>query len=86
MDSWDAVTSMASHLPFGLEVTAETVSGVLDGLREVAITLWPARRATWAISKPKPEEQPVISQVGVEDGIVNLVKTISVLNCRYEAR
>lgn len=41
-----------------------TASGVLDGLREVARTRCPALRAVRARCRPKPEEQPVISQIG----------------------
>ena len=43
-----------------------TRSGVEEGLREVAITWWPELRTCWARAAPKPEEQPVISQTGVE--------------------
>lgn len=38
-------------------------SAALAGLRAVAITEWPARRAASAIAAPRPEDAPVISQV-----------------------
>jgi len=60
-----AVTSSESHTPPSF-LTSETRSGVLDGLREVAITLWPARRACKARVAPKPEEQPVMNQTGAD--------------------
>lgn len=69
-ESWEAVTSRASYLPLVFDVTAETASGVLFGLREVATTLSPTQRAAWATSKPKPLGQPVMSQIGFEHPIV----------------
>lgn len=42
-----------------------------EGVREVAITLWPALRAMNVRASPKPEEQPVMSQMrGVGGDIV----------------
>ena len=69
IDSVGAVTSRGIHFPrpFGAEVMLSTRSGVRDGFRDVAMTLWPFARARRARERPKPEEQPVISQVeGVE--------------------
>lgn len=58
-----AHTSRASHFPprFSISVTR---CGVEDGEREVAITWWEFARACLARARPKPEEQPVISQIG----------------------
>jgi hypothetical protein len=53
--------------------TSETRVGVLEGVREVAITLCPERRAQSARLAPKPEEQPVINQTGGSKDIVDCV-------------
>ena len=42
--------------------TSFTSAGLLEGFREVAMTLWPALRAMCASEVPKPEEHPVMSQ------------------------
>jgi hypothetical protein len=56
-------TSRASHLsPRGS--ISETSSGVLDGVRDVAMTLCPARKAIRARLNPKPEDEPVMSHTG----------------------
>lgn len=44
--------------------TWETKSDVLEGARDVAITLWPFRKARRARLRPKPDEQPVMNHTG----------------------
>lgn len=66
-----SLTSKASHLPPFFSISA-TRSGVRDGLREVAIRLCPLARTMRARARPKPEEQPVMSQVRGRLGVVNV--------------
>jgi len=65
------VTSRVIHFP-PLRSKSAVSEGVCDGLRELAITVWPAERARWARVRPKPEgeEQPVMSQVSLLGGEV----------------
>jgi len=63
ISDWGLVISNACQTPPSFS-TSETRSGVLEGLRDVAITLWPARRAMRVRLRPKPEEQPVMSHTG----------------------
>ena len=58
-----AATSSVSHLPLGVDSISLTYSGVRDGLREVAMTLWPCAKIVLVRVRPKPEELPVTSQV-----------------------
>ena len=53
--------SNGSQIPPKLSVCL-TSSGFFEGLREVAITLWPFLRARRESAVPKPDEQPVMSQ------------------------
>lgn len=53
--------SNGSQIPPKLS-TCLTSSGFFEGLREVAITLWPFLSAMRERAVPKPEEQPVMSQ------------------------
>ena len=46
---------------------SETSSGVLEGVRDVAITLCPAWRARRARPRPKPLEQPVMNHTDMLD-------------------
>ena len=63
-------TSRASHVPPSFS-TWVTSSGFLEGLREVAMTLWPDFRARRVSAEPNPEEHPVMSQTGdVEDMVL----------------
>lgn len=72
-------TSRGSHL-FLLgdeeeeEVSSETRLGVREGSREVAIRVCPAEEACTARARarPRPEEQPVISQVSGLEGVVKV--------------
>lgn len=53
---------------------SETSSGVLGGLRDVAITCWLFFRACSARERPRPEEQPVINQTfGVREVDVDML-------------
>jgi hypothetical protein len=70
-----SVTSSGSHLP-PLPTTSATRSGVLDGLRDVAITVSPWDWISRTRCSPRPDEQPVISQVRGRDGVVNLSSAI----------
>lgn len=70
-------TSSGSHWPGGAVgcavVISATSAGVRAGVREVAMTVCPAAWAWRAMARPRPEEQPVMSQVrgrlgGVKEG------------------
>lgn len=76
-------TSRGSHLVLGLlgeheeeeeavVRSSETRSGVRDGSREVASRVWPTGEATTARARarPRPEEQPVMSQTRGLEGVV----------------
>jgi hypothetical protein len=63
------VTSRGSQWPWR-DSMAETRWGVRRGLRDVAITRCPAERACLARERPRPEEQPVMSQTGGWGGIL----------------
>lgn len=51
------------------------------GLRAVAITLCPARRAVSAIAAPRPEDEPVTSQVCGVIVMKGLVSLLDVVDC-----
>jgi hypothetical protein len=59
--SFGAVMFRGSQIPPSPS-TCFTSSGSLEGLREVAMTLWPAFRAMSVSDSPKPDEHPVTSQ------------------------
>jgi hypothetical protein len=42
-------------------------------LREVAMTLWPPARAARVSERPKPEEQPVMSQVSFLEAMMKML-------------
>ena len=50
----------------------DTSPGVFGGFLDVAMTLWPCFKAYCARERPKPEEQPEMSQTGAEVDIVGL--------------
>ena len=60
-------TSSCSQLP-PFDSTSLTSSGVLEGLRDVAMTLCPEFRARRARPAPKPLEQPVINHTDITGG------------------
>lgn len=41
-------------------------------MREVAITVWPWDCTSRVRRRPKPDEQPVMSQVSLRSGVVNV--------------
>lgn len=69
-----ASRSSASHFPgeVGWLVISATNSGVRKGVRELAMTVCPAAWACRAMARPRPEEQPVMSQVRGRLGIVKV--------------
>lgn len=70
--------SSGTHIP-PLDSTSRTSSGVLDGLRDVAITLCPFAWACRAMARPKPEEQPVMSHVRGRAGVVKLNPSVAMV-------
>lgn len=61
-------------MPVDDEVSSVTRSGVREGSREVAMRVCPAGEACTARARarPRPEEQPVISQVRGLEGVVKV--------------
>lgn len=53
-------------------VISDTRSGVREGCRDVASTVWPFDWAARASERPRPEEHPVISQVSGRSGLVKV--------------
>lgn len=52
-----------------------------EGCRDVAITVWPLERAVRASERPRPEEQPVISQVRGRLGFVKVGAWVVMVVC-----
>lgn len=56
------VTSSSIHVPPSSLICGYSIAA-LDGLRAVARTWWPARRTVSARTAPRPDDEPVMSQV-----------------------
>ena len=76
--TFGAFTSSCSQVPPKFS-NCFTSSGVLEGLRDVAITLCPAFRAISDNEEPKPELHPVINQT---NGGIGLLRK----ECRLKVR
>lgn len=64
-------TSSVCHSP-PFWVISDTRSGVREGCRDVAITVWPFDWTARASERPRPEEHPVISQLKGRLGLVKV--------------